>query len=70
MEIEVCNLINVFTASFDSFNASLLNKSFFFYLSPLLNCSVRVYTKILGSTAVFNTDNTKKIHVYSSKSAY
>ncbi len=42
-EIEIfCNIINVFTGTFDHFNASLLNKSINFFNTP--NIQTYVYT--------------------------
>ncbi len=69
-----CNIINVFTVTFDQFNASLMNKSinlFFKYYWPKTfewQC-LTVSTKILCSTTVFNINNNHKYSL-SSKSVY
>ncbi len=76
--LRFCNIINVVTATFDRFNASLLSKSInssfiYFYLNTsCLNFWIvcfMVSMEILCSTTVFNTDNNQK-YFLSSKSAY
>ncbi len=65
-EIEIfCNIINVFTGTFDQLNASLINKSI---NSSLLSLTAN-YTKISGCTTVFNIDNNNTCFL-STKSVY
>ncbi len=58
-EIIFCNIINVFTVTFDQFNVSLLNKSLFrsFLTRNVEWFCIMVSTKIWSSTTVIIIDN-------------
>ncbi len=64
MEI-FCNIINVFTVTFDQFNACLLNKIIslkFFTNAKIWNCiaSIIFFFFTLLSSILYNSDNIKE----------
>ncbi len=48
-----CNIINVFTVTFDGFNVFLLNKSIYFFLTLNLNVLYNCYHKNIKQQNVF-----------------